>query len=129
MSSMGKTTAITSILLATTAFVLPATASAQSDGRSTMVAQQPARIDAAISQWEYLTKRDDLSFGSYANFITTYPDFPKEDLLQRRAANALDSEAASPQALVAGRLARIVEADRRAAQPTPKPRVTTPVMS
>ncbi|MDP4575572.1 lytic transglycosylase domain-containing protein [Qipengyuania sp. G39] len=101
MSSMGKTTAITSILLATTAFVLPATASAQSDGRSTMVAQQPARIDAAISQWEYLTKRDDLSFGSYANFITTYPDFPKEDLLQRRAENALDSEAASPQALVA----------------------------
>ncbi|WP_340310130.1 lytic transglycosylase domain-containing protein [Qipengyuania profundimaris] len=98
---MGKTTAITSILLATTAFVLPATASAQSDGRSTMVAQQPARIDAAISQWEYLTKRDDLSFGSYANFITTYPDFPKEDLLQRRAENALDSEAASPQALVA----------------------------
>lgn len=101
MSSMGKTTAITSILLATTALVLPATASAQSDGRSIMVAQQPARIDAAIAQWEYLTKRDDLSFGSYANFITTYPDFPKKDLLQRRAENALDSEAASPQALVA----------------------------
>lgn len=101
MSSMGKTTAITSILLATAAFVLPATASAQSDGRSTMVAQQPARIDAAIAQWEYLTKRDDLSFGSYANFITTYPDFPKKDLLQRRAENALDSEAASPEALVA----------------------------
>ncbi len=100
MSSMGKTTAITSILLATAAFVLPATASAQSDGRSTMVAQQPARIDAAIAQWEYLTKRDDLSFGSYANFITTYPDFPKKDLLQRRAENALDSEAASPEALV-----------------------------
>ncbi|MDG5747251.1 lytic transglycosylase domain-containing protein [Qipengyuania sp. XHP0207] len=97
---MGNKTALSSILLASAAFVMPTTAQAQEDLRGNMVAQQPARMDAVIAQWEYLTKRDDLSFASYANFINSYSDFPKQDLLQRRAENALDNEAASPQALV-----------------------------
>ena len=66
-----------------------------------MVAQQPARMDQAVGQWEYLTREDDLPFASYANFLVTYPDFPKEALLRSRAEAALDSDAPTPQALVA----------------------------
>ena len=58
-------------------------------------------MDQVVGQWEYLTQRDDLPFASYANFLTSYPDFPKHELLQRRAEAALDRDAPSPQDLVA----------------------------
>ncbi|MBN92222.1 MAG: lytic transglycosylase, partial [Erythrobacteraceae bacterium] len=86
--------------MAGTALVFPATAQAQEAGRSSLVAQQPGQMDQAVGQWEYLTARDDLPFASYAGFITSYPDFPKQELLQRRAEAALDEEAPSPQDLV-----------------------------
>ena len=100
MSSMGRKTIYSIALMAGTALVFPASAQAQEAGRSSLVAQQPGQMDQAVGQWEYLTARDDLPFASYAGFITSYPDFPKQELLQRRAEAALDEEAPSPQDLV-----------------------------
>ena len=101
MSSMGRKTIFSIALMAGSALASPAMAQARDGSPNYMVAQQPARMDQAVGQWEYLTKTDKLPFDTYASFITTYPDFPKEDLLQRRAEAALDSDAPSPQALVA----------------------------
>ncbi|WP_337191050.1 lytic transglycosylase domain-containing protein [Qipengyuania vulgaris] len=92
-------------LMAGTALALPVAAQAQTptswpDGGNSMVAQQPTRISQAIGQWEYLTTTDNLGFAQYAGFVTNYPNFPKQDLLQRRAEAALDRDAVTPQALV-----------------------------
>ena len=97
MSSMGRKTLYALALGTASTLVFPAVVQAQS--QSTM--QQSARMDQAIGQWEYLTKTDNLSFSAYADFITTYPDFPKQDLLQRRAESALDKDAPPVQSLVA----------------------------
>lgn len=106
MSSMGRKTIISLSLTTSAALAFPAVAMAQTptswpDGSNSMVAQQPSRMAQVLSDWEYLTKRDDLSFASYAGFVTRYPDFPKQELLQRRAEAALDRDAVSPQQLVA----------------------------
>ena len=101
MSSMGRKTVLTLALMAGSALAFPAVSHAQDGSRTSLVAQQPGQMDQAVSQWEYLTRQDSLPFSSYANFITTYPDFPKRELLQRRAEAALDEEAPTPQALVA----------------------------
>ncbi|MBX7500055.1 lytic transglycosylase domain-containing protein [Qipengyuania sp. YG27] len=80
---------------------IPTVAQAQDAPRNYMVAQQPGAIDRAIGQWEYLTKQDNLPFASYANFVSSYPDFPKQEVLRRRAEAALESDAPPPQTLVA----------------------------
>ncbi|MBX7540842.1 lytic transglycosylase domain-containing protein [Qipengyuania sphaerica] len=105
MSSMGRKTVFSFALLAGSALALPVAAQAQTptswpDRDNSMVAQAPTRAGQAVSQWEYLTKADNLSFATYAGFITNYPNFPKQELLQRRAEDALDRDAVTPQALV-----------------------------
>ena len=101
MSSMGRKTVFSLALMVGTALAFPSLAQAQDASRSSLVAQQPGRMDQAVGQWEYLTKQENLPFSSYADFLTSYPDFPKQELLQRRAEAALDSEAPTPQTLVA----------------------------
>ena len=105
MSSMDRKTYLSLALMAGTALAMPVAAHAQTptswpDQGNSLVAQQPTRISQAIGQWEYLTKTDNLGFAQYAGFITDYPNFPKQDLLQRRAETALDRDAVTPQALV-----------------------------
>ncbi|WP_345719547.1 lytic transglycosylase domain-containing protein [Qipengyuania qiaonensis] len=87
--------------MAGSALAFPAVSNAQDGSRTSLVAQQPGQIDQAVGQWEYLTSQESLPFSSYAGFLTSYPDFPKRELLQRRAEAALDREAPSPQTLVA----------------------------
>ena len=101
MSSMGRKTVFSLALMVGTALAFPSLAQAQDASRTSMVAQQPGRMDQALGQWEYLTKQENLPFSSYADFLTSYPDFPKQELLQRRAEAALDREAPTPQTLVA----------------------------
>ena len=103
MSSMGRKTVFSLALMVGTALAFPSLAQAQDASRSSLVAQQPGRMDQAVGQWEYLTKQENLPFSSYADFLTSYPDFPKQELLQRRAEAALDSEAPTPQTLDIGR--------------------------
>ncbi|MEX0343153.1 MAG: transglycosylase SLT domain-containing protein, partial [Erythrobacter sp.] len=101
MSSMVRKTIFSLALMAGSALAFPSLTQAQEATRSNLVAQQPGRMDQAVAQWEYLTKQDALPFAPYASFLTTYPDFPKQQLLRLRAEAALDRDAPSPQALVA----------------------------
>ena len=101
MSSMGSKSLVSFVFLAGSALASPAFAQTIEVPQRTMVAQQPTRMAAALSQWEYLTKTDNLSFSQYAGFLSTYPNFPKAELIQRRAEAALDNDAVSPQSLVA----------------------------
>lgn len=100
MSSMGSKTITSFVFFAGTALATPALAQTIEVPQRTTVAQQPGPMAATLSQWEYLTKEDDLSFSQYAGFLTKYPDFPKSTLIQYRAEAALDREPVSPQALV-----------------------------
>jgi soluble lytic murein transglycosylase len=71
----------------------------------TQAARYDARYDgqiaSAVQRWKYLTETRGLSYSDYASFITSYPGFPRESLLQTRAENALDEEAIAPQTLIA----------------------------
>ena len=100
MSSMGSKTVFTLALVLGTSLAFPSISQAQDNARTSLVAQQPGSLDQAVGQWEYLTSQENLPFSSYAGFINSYPDFPKQDLLQRRAEAALDRDAPSPQTLV-----------------------------
>ena len=105
MSSMGRKTSLTRVLVAGTALALPLAVGAQTptswpDGNNAMVAQAPSRMGQTLERWEYLTKADNLGFADYAGFVSTYPEFPKQTLLRSRAEAALDREAVSPEALV-----------------------------
>ncbi len=101
MSSMGRKTVFTFALMLGSSLAFPSISQAQDNARTSMVARQPGNMDQAVGQWEYLTSQQNLPFSSYAGFVSSYPDFPKQELLQRRAEAALDREAPSPQALVA----------------------------
>lgn len=107
MSSMVKFS-IGQLLLGAAALALPAAVQAQAgdaaswdQARRNLVAQGPGRMAPVISQWEYLTARDNLPFADYANFVTSYPDFPKAEVLRRRAEGAIERSSPSPEQIVA----------------------------
>lgn len=110
MSSMARLT-LGHLLIGAAALVLPLAVQAQTvagtdaaswdRARSNLVAQGPGRMAPIIAQWEYLTARDNLDFSAYANFVASYPDFPKTELLRRRAEAAIDRSAHSPAQLAA----------------------------
>lgn len=106
MSSMAKTTLV-QLLLGAAMLVPAAAAQAQPDAaswdraRSNLVAQGPGPMASVISRWEYLTGRDGLSFGEYAGFVTSYPDFPKTETLRRRAEAALERSVVAPEQIAA----------------------------
>ncbi|MEO0462172.1 MAG: lytic transglycosylase domain-containing protein [Pseudomonadota bacterium] len=81
------------------AFALPGlpVAAQSSSSQSSLVAQQPSSINAAISRWEQLQKRGQYSFADYAGFLLAYPNFPRAAVLRVRAENTLAVEA-PPQA-------------------------------
>jgi soluble lytic murein transglycosylase len=99
------------MLAGATALVLPLAAQAQTApatdaaswdrARSNLVAQGPSRMAPVIAQWEYLTARDNLGFSEYANFVSSYPDFPKAEILRRRAEAAIERSSPSPEQLAA----------------------------
>jgi len=108
MSSMAKIS-VGHMFAGAAALVLPLAAQAQTAAtdaaswdraRSNLVAQGPSRMAPVIAQWEYLTARDNLSFGEYANFVSSYPDFPKTEILRRRAEAAIERSGPTPEQLV-----------------------------
>lgn len=111
MSSMLRSTV--GQLFIGAALLLPAAAQAQTytapttdaaswdRARNELVAQGPGRMAPVISQWEYLTARDNLTFSEYANFVVSYPDFPKAETLRRRAEAALERGSSPPEQIVA----------------------------
>lgn len=107
MSSMVRLTVgqvffgATAIFLAPQVQAQPQDAASWDRARSNLVAQGPGRMAPVIARWETLTARDNLPFSDYASFVTSYPDFPRIETLQRRAEAALEREAVSPETLVA----------------------------
>lgn len=107
MSSMVNST-ITKLLLGAT-LALPAAAHAQDAqdaaswdrARSSITTRGPGPLAPAIARWEYLTGRDNLSFSEYAGFVASYPDFPRAELLRRRAEAALERETIAPAQIAA----------------------------
>lgn len=63
--------------------------------RANLVAQGSGPMASVIDRWEYLTARDGLGFSEYANFVTSYPDFPKTETLRRRAETAIERSSPS----------------------------------
>ncbi|MEE4538637.1 MAG: lytic transglycosylase domain-containing protein [Erythrobacter sp.] len=61
-----------------------------------MVARAPAEIEAAITRWEFLQEKEDLSFNDYAMFAAQYPEFPRMEIIRRRAEAALVRETPAP---------------------------------
>ncbi len=95
-----------SLLVGLGALLAPAPVGAQDAAswdraRSNLVAQGPGRMAPVISQWEYLTARDNLGFSQYADFVASYPDFPKIETLRRRAEAAIERSNPAPQQLAA----------------------------
>ncbi|MEZ5692787.1 MAG: lytic transglycosylase domain-containing protein [Altererythrobacter sp.] len=106
MSSMDRIPAFAIFALSVPMVVASAPLAAQEynswdRAHSEMVARAPSQIDQAISRWEYLDRTDNLAFNDYADFILAYPDFPRQDKLQRRAEAALDKTTVSPAQIVA----------------------------
>ena len=96
MSSMGFKTLVSFAFLGATALGAPSFAQGVP-----MVAPQQERIGAAVERWNYLVATDGLGFQAYASFIESYPGFPQQDRLQRRAEAAMDEEPISTDRLVA----------------------------
>ena len=97
---------LASLVLGTAGLAIGAPAATQNAGpadmaRAQLVAQQPTRMDLALSRWEYLNENEELSFDAYSGFVLAYPDFPRSARLRLRAENALDSTPASSEELVA----------------------------
>ncbi|RKF19205.1 lytic transglycosylase domain-containing protein [Altericroceibacterium spongiae] len=104
MSSMVRTTLFATLLASTVSASAPAVAqdAAQWDkARQNLVAREPGRMAQAVSRWEQLTSSNNLSFDDYANFVSTYPDFPDTAKLQAYAEARLDKEFVDPAKLVA----------------------------
>ena len=64
-------------------------------------ASDNASIARSVERWNYLRSTKGLSFNDYASFVITYPDYPLESTIQRRAEAALENEAIGAQTLVA----------------------------
>ncbi len=66
-------------------------------GGDSLVARQGGMMGPAVARWEQLQAGTTYGFSDYANFVVSYPDFPRIEILRIRAENALDREA-PPQA-------------------------------
>ena len=102
MSSMVRNLLTSPIALAAVAVcsigALASPSSAQMGGSErggNMVAGQPQFAGAAISKWERLQGNGEFSFSEYAGFALAYPDFPRMEIIRRKAEDRLDDEAPS----------------------------------
>ncbi|MEM6585157.1 MAG: lytic transglycosylase domain-containing protein, partial [Pseudomonadota bacterium] len=102
MSSMTSTLRFKAVSAAVlSSLALAGSASAQIGGGneppdgSTMVAQVPSEMQAAISKWELLQKNTQLGFYDYSGFALAYPTFPRMEIIRLRAENTLAVEAPS----------------------------------
>jgi len=98
MSSMGtklRSKVLFSGALCAMTLAMPLSAQTQPGGGSTMVAQQPSEMQAAISKWELLQKNSQLGFYDYSGFALAYPTFPRMEIIRTRAEKTLGVEAPS----------------------------------
>ncbi|MEO0644488.1 MAG: lytic transglycosylase domain-containing protein, partial [Pseudomonadota bacterium] len=88
--------AFTAAAISALAFGSPSSAQSGANGDgTTLVAQQPSEMQAAIAKWELLQSNRQLGFFDYAPFAMAYPDFPRMGIIRIRAENALAVETPS----------------------------------
>jgi soluble lytic murein transglycosylase len=58
-------------------------------------------IPAAIQRWKMLSTGNNFSFGEYASFLLTYPDWPESETMRKNAEQAIDLFSYSPGQAVA----------------------------
>ena len=102
MSSMVRKMPSSSLIFAAIAatglVAVGAPANAQStaaDRGTSLVAQQPSQMGAALARWELLQSERELTFADYAGFALAYPEFPRTEIIRIRAENTLEEEAPS----------------------------------
>ncbi len=105
-------------LISTTAFILPAivmAAPAQAQqiewrngvGNGQMVVPtsqvdpSQGNIPAALQRWRMLSQTGNYSFGEYASFLLTYPNWPGEKVMRQNAEQAIDLNSYSPSQTIA----------------------------
>ncbi len=87
---------VAALVAAASIAALSSASSAQTSAqRGNLVAQQPSQMGAAISRWELLHGRSTYRFADYAGFALAYPEFPRSEILRRKAEQRLDEEAPS----------------------------------
>ncbi|GGZ08381.1 lytic transglycosylase domain-containing protein [Novosphingobium colocasiae] len=133
MSSMQRVSALL-LAAASFAFVPPAFAA---EGREWDLARAQSMQDhdlvvhQSIDRWRQLQAAGQLDFGTYANFLMTYPGYPQEEKIRRAAEKAVVNDASDPNTVVAffdrfppltseagGRYATALSAIRRYDAPT-----------
>jgi soluble lytic murein transglycosylase len=58
-------------------------------------------IPAAMQRWKMLNQSGNYSFGEYASFLMTYPDWPNADEMRKNAEQAINTTSWSPSQVVA----------------------------
>jgi soluble lytic murein transglycosylase len=66
-----------------------------------MVDASKGNIPAALQRWRMLSKAGNYSFGEYASFLMTYPDWPGAKGMQQNAEQAIDLSNYSPSQTIA----------------------------
>jgi soluble lytic murein transglycosylase len=66
-----------------------------------LVDASDGNIPAALQRWKMLSASGNYSFGEYASFLLTYPDWPNADEMRRNAEQAIDLRSYSPSQTVA----------------------------
>ncbi len=59
------------------------------------------RVHQSIDTWRQLIATDQLNFGTYANFLMTYPGYPQEEKIRGYAEKAMLRESPPPQTVIA----------------------------
>ncbi|MEM8919671.1 MAG: transglycosylase SLT domain-containing protein [Pseudomonadota bacterium] len=96
MSSMVSRILLSSLLL-TPATCMAAEQTAWQNGRESALSD-PTNGNAvlALQRWRVLTQSDNYSFGDYAGFVISYPDWPDGERMKRNAEQAINIESFSP---------------------------------
>ncbi len=68
---------------------------------SAQVDPSKGNIPAALQRWRMLSKTGNYSFGEYASFLMTYPNWPGAKAMQQNAEQAIDLNSYSPNQTVA----------------------------
>jgi soluble lytic murein transglycosylase len=92
----------------------PSTKTAPLSVPTPMVDPSGGNIPAALQRWKMLNQSGNYSFGEYASFLMTYPDWPNSEDMRKNAEQAINLLSYSPNQAVAyfGRLEPLTNGGR-----------------
>ena len=69
--------------------------------RARLLASQPRDIASQINRWEMLNGSGNYTFETYASFLATHPDWPRQEKLRQNAEQAINMASYAPSQVVA----------------------------